>query len=233
MIFFDLETTGLNPEEDRIVEIAILDKSGKELFCSRINPLVEIPPEVSAIHGITSEDLKDCPTFKDVAEKVFDIIDGQDIAGYNSNSFDIPFLYNELLRNGIDWNYKNSNLIDVCNLYRIVEPHTLSNAYMTYTGGKLEGAHSAKEDTKATIAVFDSIINYYEVPKDEKELALFTNYGKEILDLSGKFVEIDGEVCFNFGKHKGKPVKSEKNYLRWMLDSDFSKDTKRIAKSLL
>lgn len=234
--FLDVETTGVNVEEDRIVEIGIFKKFPdglEETKSRRINPGIPIPQSASEVHGITDELVKDCPKFINIAKGMHDFISGCDLAGFNCNSFDFPLLFHEFARAGINWNYQDHFFIDMGNLYKIREPRTLGAAYKFYVGKDLENAHDASVDIKATYDVFVKQLTMYDdLPKDIKELSLYSNYGKEIVDISGKFVKDEqGDYVFNFGSHKGKKAKTEKKYLEWMLkpSSKFSADTKRIA----
>lgn len=238
--FLDLETTGVNPQKDRIVEIAIvkcdIDLLGYEEKVKRVNPEMKIPQSASDVHGITDEMVKDEPGFKAFARGIFDFISGCDIAGYNSNNYDVPMLYAEFLRAGITWDYSGVNFIDVCNIFKIKEARTLSAAVKFYLNQTHEGAHGALADVHATIDVFQTQLVQYELEKmTPHELALFSNYDKTILDISGKFTtDNDGDIIFNFGQHKGKKAKSELSYLDWMMNKgDFTEDTKMIIRKIL
>lgn len=236
--FFDLETTGVDKSKDRIVEISIakllLDGS-IETKTKRINPLIPIPKEASDVHGITDEIVKDCPTFKQLAKAIYDFIQGCDIAGFNSNSFDVPFLYNELYRSGIIWDYAETSFIDVRNIFVRKEERDLTAAYKFYCGKELTNAHSAEQDVKATIEVFaEQLKCYTDLPLTIKELALFSNFDKTIVDLGGCFsIDAEGDYIFNFGKHKGKKCKSETSYILWMLEQDFLPDAIKICNKIL
>lgn len=237
IIFFDLEATGTDRENDRIVEISVLklelDGSTKT-FTTRINPTIPIPAGATEIHHITDNDVKDCKTFAQLAPGLFQSFKGCDLAGFNSNNYDVPLLYNEFLRCGLVLDYKSVNLIDVGNIFKIQEQRTLTAAAKFYCGVDLEDAHSAEADIKATYEVFKAQLEKYpDLPQDVAELAKFTNYGKNILDLSGKFCEDDnGVVLYNFGKNRGKPVKEDLGFLNWMMGKDFAPDTLEIAQKL-
>lgn len=240
MCFFDLETTGTNTQQDRIIEICIIkldpDFMSREEKTKRINPTIPIPKQASDVHGITDEMVKDAPTFKQIAKGVFDFVDGCDIAGYNSINFDVPLLYNEFSRAGIMWDYSKVNFIDVCNIFKIKEGRTLSAAVRFYLDKDHEGAHGATADVEATIKVFENQIERYGLGDQTiEQLAIMSNYDKPILDISGKFTtDSEGDVIFNFGQHKGKKAKSERSYLDWMINKgDFSQDTKAIALKLI
>ncbi len=239
--FLDLETTGTNPQKDRIVEIAIVkcdaDLLEFEERVKRINPTVIIPSGAIGVHGITNEEVKDCPTFQQLAKGIFDFISGCDIAGYNSNNYDVPMLYAEFIRAGIIWDYSDVRFIDVCNVFKIKESRTLSAAVKFYCDKEHEDAHGALADVNATIDVLRHQLDRYPDFKKMNihELALFSNYDKPILDISGKFTtDSDGDIIFNFGQHKGKKAKSELSYLDWMLNKgDFTQDTKNIILKIL
>lgn len=238
--FIDLETTGVHIEQDRIVEISVLklnkDWKGKVVKTMLINPGIPIPKAASDIHGITDEMVKDKPTFAQISKSLLSLIGNCDIAGYHSNRFDIPFLDTNFHRVGLVWDWKGVNLIDVGNLFKIKEPRTLSAAVKFYCRKEHSEAHSAEADITATHEVFIKQLQQYDdLPGNMKDLALFSNYGIEIVDLAGKFRRGgDGFIYFNFGSHIGKLAKSEINYLSWMIDKgDFTQDTKRIAREIL
>jgi DNA polymerase-3 subunit epsilon len=237
--FFDLETTGTDKSTDRIVEIAIakvVDGAVVDKFHSLVNPQMAIPQGASDIHGITNEKVAGQPTFKDIAEDIIEFIDGHHLAGYNSNSFDIPILYMELQRAGFELALCGIHFIDVCNIFRRKEERTLSAAVKFYTGGSHENAHSAMDDVLATIDVFQAQLQRYEDLKtmDAADLGTYCNYDQVRCDLSGNFqLDKDNDYVFSFGKHKGQKAKNQPDYLMWMLRQDFLPDTKNIIKSLL
>lgn len=238
LIIFDLETTGVDTSKDRIVELAMIklhtngEREEKEIV---LNPTVPIPQGASDIHGFTDEMVKDKPTFKQVSKGILSFIDGCDLATFNGNRFDIPMLYAEFSRVGIDWYYKQHRFIDASVIFRRQERRTLEAALMFYCNKELEGAHGAMADTQATLDVLIAQLGLYEeVPKDFDELHLFCNYDKEIADLNGCFeVDENGEFVLTFGKHKGQLAKNCKSYLQWMLGSDFGNDTKLIIQQIL
>lgn len=238
LCFFDLETTGTDVSHDRIVEIAVVkvDIDGTETEkVARLNPGIPIPKEASDVHGITDDMVKDCPSFVSISKSLLALIDGCDIAGYNSNRFDVPILANSFQRAGLRWKWNEVHLIDVCNIYKIREERTLSAAMKFYCGVDHDEAHGALPDAKATKDIFaQQLKKYPDLPKNLSELALYSNYGKEIVDLDGKFSkDKDGDIIFNFGQHKGKKAKTEKGFLMWMVNkADFSPDTKRVANEL-
>ena len=234
--FFDLETTGTNIAKDRIVEIAILKvfpNHNKESFTLRVNPGVPIPKEVSEIHGIYDKDVADEPYFKDIAPKIFNFIKDSDLAGYNSNRFDIPLLAEEMLRAEVDFDMKNAVKIDVQTIFHKKEKRTLEAAYKFYCDKDLTDAHSAEADTNATYEVLKSQLDWYEdLENNTKWLAEFSAH-KKFADFAG-MVQYDknGNEVFGFGKHKGKKVEDilsrEPGYYSWIQNADFPLYTKKV-----
>ena len=237
IVFFDLETTGLNITEARIVELSFLKvfPDGKEEVKSRrVNPEIPIPAEATAIHGITDEDVKDSPTFKQIAKSLAAQIEGCDLAGFNSNRFDVPVLAEEFLRAGVDFDMSKHKFIDVQIIYHKKEPRTLEAAYKFYCDKELVDAHSAEADTIATYEVLKSQLDRYpdlvnDIDELSKEYGSFNNN----VDFAGRIVLNDKDVeVFNFGKHRGKPVaeilKREPSYYAWMMDGDFPLNTKQV-----
>ncbi|MBA4849461.1 3'-5' exonuclease [Emticicia sp. BO119] len=239
IVFFDCETTGVDKENDRIIELALCKLHPdwtRETKCRRLNPEMPIPPKSTEVHGITDADVKDCPTFRQVSKSVFQFFEGCDLGGFNSNAFDIPVLFNEFARVGMYFPYKNRRFIDAGNIFKIQEPRTLSAAVKFYTGKTLNNAHNAEADILGTVDVFEAQIQKYpELPHDLDELHKFCNFGKPILDLSGKFTTNDqGEVIINFSKsHKGKLAHENLDFLAWMVSANFPADTVEIAKGIL
>ncbi len=206
--FFDLETTGINIASDRIVEISILKvmPNGKEeIYTQRVNPVVEIPKEASDIHGITNEDLLNEPKFNEVAKTVNDFIAGCDLAGFNSNRFDIPLLAEEMLRADVDFSMKNRLAVDVQTIFHKMEQRTLSAGYKFYCGKDLEGAHGAEADTLATYEILKAQLDRYEdLENDTAILSEFSTQRKRA-DFAGFILFDDNEEeIFSFGKYKGK-----------------------------
>lgn len=234
--FFDLETTGVNVSLDRIVEISILKifpNGNKESKTWLVNPGVPIPLEASNIHGITNEIVKNEPLFKMIASDIKSMINNCDLAGFNSNKFDIPLLAEELLRSEIDFSLDNVATIDVQNIFHKMEQRTLSAAYQFYCGKSLDNAHSSKADTLATYEVLESQIEKYDdLENNVSFLSDFSKRGKNV-DLAGfiKYNE-DNIPCFSFGKHKGKTVdyvlENESGYFGWLLNADFPMYTKKV-----
>lgn len=236
--FFDLETTSIDRAVTRIVEISICKlypNGGKDIKTRLINPEIPIPEESTAIHGISDADIKNKPTFKQVAKGLIEFIGDSDLAGYNSNNFDIPVLVNEFHRVGITFDYSNRNLLDIQNIFKRKEQRTLSAALKFYLDRDLIDAHSAEADILATVDVFKAQLKRYEdLPKTIRELALYSNYDKEIVDIEGKFVkDRDGNIIFNFGKHKGTMARAEPNFVEWMLRGDFTEDVKTVCRKIL
>ncbi|TAH42987.1 MAG: 3'-5' exonuclease [Bacteroidetes bacterium] len=236
LVFLDLETTGVNIGTDRIVEIALLKlhpDGSKEEICMRLNPTIPIPVESSLIHGIYDEDVKDAPEFASVAKDIHSFILNADLAGYNSNKFDIPLLIEEFTRVEIVLDITNVKLIDVQNIFHKLEQRTLSAAYKFYCSKSLENAHSAAADTTATYEVLLAQVEKYDVLENDVDfLSKFSSINKNV-DLAGRIVFNDkGEEVFNFGKHKGRPVrdifKLESSYYDWMMKGDFATNTKNV-----
>ncbi len=239
--FFDLETTGTNVARDRIVEISILKvfpNGNRESKTWLVNPEMNIPKEVVAIHGISNEKVANEPTFKQLSSVIYDMIKGCDLAGYNSNRFDIPLLAEEMLRAGVDFDMKNMLAVDVQTIFHKMEQRTLSAAYKFYCGKELEGAHGAEADTMATYEVLKSQLDRYseDLQNDTKFLSEFSAR-KNCADFAG-FISFDksGREIFSFGKHKGKCVEEileqEPGYFGWIQNSDFPLYTKKVLTAI-
>ena len=240
IVFFDLETTGVDVANDRIVEISLMKifTDGKEeIKTMRINPEMPIPPEVTEIHGISDDDVKDEPTFKIVAKDVAKFIEGSDLAGYNSNKFDIPLLAEEFLRVDLDVDLKKHRFIDVQVIFHKMEQRTLSAAYKFYCKKNLDNAHSAEADTIATYEILKAQIDRYtDLNNDMEELSKFSSHNKNA-DFAGRIVFNDkDEEVFNFGKYKGQTVESvlekDQGYFSWMLNSNFPLYTKKVLTAI-
>jgi DNA polymerase-3 subunit epsilon len=253
LVFLDLETTGINIVTDRIVEIALIkvniDGSEEEKLM-RINPERPIPIESSLIHGIYDDDIKDAPTFKEVAKTLAKFIEGCDLAGFNSNRFDIPLLAEEFLRAEVDVDFKKRKFVDVQAIFHKMEKRTLSAAYKFYCNQELTDAHTAMADTKATYEVLKAQLDKYkdieyEDPKGKKttpiindvdKLSEFSSYDKNV-DFVGRIVyDENGVEVFNFGKNKGVPVEKVLNeqpgYFGWIINSEFPLYTKKVLTQL-
>lgn len=241
LAFFDLETTGINIATDRIVEIAIvkvLPDNTRETYVKKINPTIPIPIEISEIHGIYDVDIIDCPKFEEIAEEVKSFIENCDLAGYNSNRFDIPVLVEEMLRAGLDIEIEKRQLIDVQNVFHKMEQRTLVAAYKFYCNKDLTNAHSAEADTIATLEVLESQLDRYsELENSVEFLTEFSTMGMKTFDFA-KRIAFDKEErpIFNFGKHKGRLVKDifkkDPAYFSWIMKGDFSLDTKNKFKKI-
>jgi DNA polymerase III subunit epsilon len=240
IIFFDLETTGLNITTDRIIEMNYLKihpDGREECKTLRFNPEMPIDPKAMAVHGITNEELKDCPTFKEYAQTIANIFEGCDFAGYNSNKFDLPLLAEELLRADIDFDLKKRKFIDVQVIYHKMEQRTLSAAYKFYCQKDLENAHSAEADTRATYEVLQSQLEKYaNLENDIDKLSEFSAQTRAV-DFAGRIVYNDKDVeVFNFGKYKNVSVEEvfEKDpaYYGWMINNDFPLYTKKVLTAI-
>jgi DNA polymerase-3 subunit epsilon len=247
LAFFDLETTGVNIARDRIVELSVvkaLPNGETEIRTRRVNPEMPIPLESSLIHGIYDEHVKDCPTFKSIAKNLAVFLEGCDLAGFNSNRFDIPMLVEEFLRVGVEFDVKNRKCVDAQRIFHMMEPRNLAAAYKFYCGKTLIGAHGAEADTLATFEVLQGQIARYEgvkvldpngneyEPVKNDVTVLHELTASKIIDFAGRMVFNDkGEEVFNFGKHNGKRVtdvlKNEPSFYDWIMKAEFPLDTKR------
>lgn len=240
IVFFDLETTGLQIAKDRIVEISILKifpNGNKESKTWLVNPTIPIPKEVTEIHGISNDKVKNEPTFKELASEILTLIQNCDLAGYNSNKFDIPLLTEEFLRSGIEFDMKNKKAIDVQNIFHKLEKRTLSAAYKFYCGKELHNAHSAKEDTQATFEILLAQLNKYkELKNDVNFLSEFSTKGNKIADMAG-FIQFneEGEEILSFGKYRNVTLKQiwdeNPGYFSWINQADFPLYTKNVMKN--
>lgn len=236
IVFFDLETTGTSIVHDKIVEISYLKiwPNGKEESKTlRINPEMPIPQEASDVHHITDEDVANCPTFKQIAKQLAQKIEGCDLAGFNSNRFDIPLLAEEFLRAEIDIDLKRRKFVDVQTIFHKKEQRTLSAAYQFYCDKELVGAHGAEADTKATYEVLKAQLDRYsDLPNDIDFLSNYSSFNKNV-DFAGRFIyDENGCEVINFGKYKGRKLvdilKNDPGYYGWMMQGDFTLDTKRV-----
>ena len=237
IVFFDLETTGINITTDRIVElcyIKVYPNGNEESKSMRINPEMHIPESSSAIHGIYDEDVADCPRFKDVAASIARDIEGCDLGGFNSNRFDIPVLAEEFLRAGVDIDLNRRKFVDVQVIYHKLEQRTLSAAYKFYCHKNLEDAHTAEADTRATYEVLQAQLDRYPdvLKNDISFLADYSSFNRNV-DFAGRMVYDDkGVEVFNFGKYKGVPVaevlRKDPGYYSWILQGDFTLNTKQM-----
>ncbi len=253
LAFFDLETTGLNITTDRIVEISIMKvfpEGEPEIKTQRLNPGIPISAEATAIHGISNDDVKDKPSFRELAAEFAAFLENCDLAGYNLIKFDVPLLVEEFLRSEIDFELRGCNIIDVQNIFHKMEPRTLKGAYMFYCNKDLQDAHSAEADSIATFEVLKSQLDKYTnmeiinkdgsksipVVNDVQKLSEFSYLTRNV-DLVGHIILNNNDVeVFNFGKHKGKPVEEifekEPSYYSWMMNSEFPLSTKKVITSI-
>lgn len=239
LVFFDLETTGIDISRDRIVEISmvkVMPSGDKDIKTRRINPEMRIPSESTAIHGITNDDVKDCNTFKQIARSLAQFIEGCDLAGYNSNRFDVPMLVEEFLRAGVDVDLSNRKFVDVQTIFHKMEQRTLTAAYKFYCGREIENAHSAEADTLATYDVLLGQLEKYGPEVLENDIDFLANFSRlnRTVDFAGRVVLDSNDVpVFNFGKHKGRPVSevflSEPSYYDWIMKGDFTLNTKNVV----
>ena len=236
IIFFDLETTGVDISKDRIVEICYIKvfPNGNEVSRTmRINPGMHIPESASAVHGISDDDVKDCPLFKEVAREIANDFIGCDIAGFNSNRFDLPLLAEEFLRAQVDIDLTRHRAIDVQVIYHKLEQRTLSAAYKFYCGAELENAHSALADTRATYEILQAQLDHYPeaLQNDIDFLSQYSSFNRNV-DFAGRMVYNDaGHEVFNFGRYKGERVDAvlhrDPGYYAWMMNGDFPLNTKQ------
>ncbi len=236
IVFFDLETTGVDTAKDRIVEISMIKimPDGEEVVRTRrINPQMHIPESATEIHGITDDDVKDAPTFAQIAKSLSQFIEGCDFGGFNSNRFDLPMLVEEFLRVGVDVDFRRRKFVDVQNIFHKMEQRTLVAAYKFYCDKNLDDAHSAEADTRATYEVLKAQLDRYpELQNDITALAEFSSRGESV-DYAGRIVYNDkGVEVFNFGKYRGRSVsevfQEEPSYYAWMMNGDFPLYTKKV-----
>lgn len=254
VVFFDLETTGTNLFADRIVEIAaikILPDGTREEKHRLLNPGMHIPEEASAVHHITDDDVKDMPTFRQVAKGLMAFLEGCDLIGYNITKFDVPMLEREFRDCDVPFSLDGRRIIDAFTIFRRMEPRDLTAAYKFFCGKKLEGAHGAFADTQATLEVYEAELQRYQAlasedlpndievfPQTMDELHQFCNEMKrDNVDLNGRFKWRNGEACVSFGRYNGSMLKDiaadHPDFLSWIIRSDFTEDVKQIAKNAL
>ncbi len=238
IVFFDLETTGINIATDRIVEISILKvfpNGNKESKTWLVNPEMPIPPQVTAVHGITDDKVANEPTFKELAPKVNELIKDADLAGFNSNRFDIPLLAEEMLRAGIDFDMKHRKAVDVQVIFHKKEQRTLSAGYKFYCGKELEGAHSAEADTMATYEILKAQLDKYDdIENSVEALSQYSAHTKRA-DFAGFILFNDKQQeIFSFGKYKGRTVEEvlteNPGYNSWIQQADFPLYTKKVLR---
>lgn len=243
LIVFDCETTGLNPASDHIVELCLLrldpdgtrtERTWRFRPADSLGQTVPIPPETTAVHGISDDDVAACPTFKETASDLAQFLAGCDLAGFNSNRFDVPILVEEFLRAGVAIDFSRVCLVDVQNIYHKMEPRNLTAAYRFYCGKELVDAHSADADTRATLDVLLAQLDRYadSLPNDVPGLADFSNKGNRNIDFAGRLVRDDkGDALINFGKHKGRRavdvLRTDPGFFSWVQQADFPLNTKQ------
>ena len=245
LVFFDLETTGINIASDRIVELSyhkLFPDGSSEGKTWRVKPVMmkdgvevqmPIPPEASAVHGIYDDDLRDCPTFRQIAADVAKVLEGCDLAGYNSAHFDLPLLAEEFARTEVNIDLKRMKMVDVFTIFTKNEPRNLTAAYKFYCGKDLTDAHSANADTLATYEVLMAQLERYDIPDTVDGLAEYTQGKQPFADFAGRiYLDENGVECFNFGKYKGQRVidvfRWDTGYYGWLTAGDFPEYTKRV-----
>lgn len=247
LAFFDLETTGIQVQKDRIVEISIAKANIDgtiDIKTRRVNPGIPIPLEASLVHGIYDEDIKDEPNFKQIAKSMAQFLEGCDLAGFNSNRFDVPMLVEEFLRSDVDFDTKSRRLVDAQRIFHMMEPRNLTAAYKFYCQKDLIGAHGAEADVLATLEVLNAQVKHYEntamkdaegneyYPIQNDVTVLHQLSASNSIDFANRMVYNKDQVAvFNFGKYIGRPIadvlKSDPSYYDWMMKGDFPMDTKR------
>ncbi|AWL10180.1 exonuclease domain-containing protein [Aquirufa nivalisilvae] len=247
LAFFDLETTGIQVQKDRIVEISIAKANidgSVDIKTRRVNPGIPIPLEASLVHGIYDEDVKDEPNFKQIAKSMAQFLEGCDLAGFNSNRFDVPMLVEEFLRSDVDFDTKNRRLVDAQRIFHMMEPRNLTAAYKFYCQKDLIGAHGAEADVLATLEVLNAQVKHYEntsmkdaegneyFPIQNDVAVLHQLSASNSIDFANRMVYNKDQVAvFNFGKYIGRPIadvlKTDPSYYDWMMKGDFPMDTKR------
>lgn len=247
LVFFDLETTGVNIASDRIVELSyykLYPNGSSESKTYRVRPVqmmlgqevtMPIPAEASAVHGIYDADVADCPTFKQIASEVAKVIEDSDLAGYNSNHFDVPLLAEEFLRSDVDIDLKSKKMIDAYTIFQKNEPRNLTAAYKFFCNKDLADAHSANADTMATYEVLMAQLERYDIPTTVAELSEYSQGATRFADFAGRIAyDNEGVEIFNFGKYKGMRVKDvfrrDSGYFGWLVNGDFPEYTKAVFK---
>lgn len=239
IVVFDLETTGVDTNTARIVEIAVIKvfpDGSKEEKSYRINPTIPIPPGATEVHGITDDDVKDCPTFASFSKGMFDYFSGCDIGGYNSDSYDVPLLCQEFARCGILFPEEGTCFVDVLKMERHVNAHNLGATYKRYSGEELDGAHGALADTRATVFILEKQLEKnFEEPQTPEQIDILLQGETPRVDIAGKLTKsVDGTIVWAFGKCKGSPVLSDSGFLQWALRlPDFPQETKKILRDLI
>ena len=243
LVIFDIETTGTNPSQDKIVQLAaikVTPQETEEEFEWLINPECEIPQDVQAIHGISNEDVVFEPSFKDLAYEILTVFKGSDLLGYNAIKFDVPFLCKEFKEAGIDLSLEDISIVDPYLIYKLLEPHTLSRAYKYYCHKPLKNAHTALVDARATWDVFKAQSQLYEeMPQKISEIVTFCKEKRRgnAFDDDRRLNWVNSELALNFGKYKGKTLRDlvhdDEGYLKWLLNQDLSDRVKSALRLAL
>ena len=237
IVFFDLETTGVNVTNDRIVQIGAIKMhpdGTEEVKNVLINPTIPIPAGAAEVHGISDADVQDKPKFRQIAKSFAKWLAGCDLAGYNSDNFDVPMLIEEFNRAGISFPNADTSFIDVLKLERIVCSHKLGETFKRYTGEELEGAHDALADIRATVTIFQKQLEKHpDIPTEAAEIDAYCQGEFKRVDFAGKLYEKEGEVYWKFGKHRDKLIKETIDYCNWVLKTDFPAETKMQIRRVL
>jgi len=241
LVIFDLETTGIDPGSDRIVEIAILriePDGSTDCRTRRVNPERPIPPGATAVHGITDEDVREEPAFRQIARGLLDLMEGADLAGFNVRRFDVPLLERELRDCGLELGTTDRRIVDAMTIFHRKEPRDLSAAARFYLDREHEGAHAAEADILVTLDVLEAQLERYpDLPRTVEELDIWTRARRNAVDSSGKFVWKNGDVVFAFGKHSGRPLRDiageAPGYLEWIAKQDFPEDMLDLVRRAL
>jgi DNA polymerase-3 subunit epsilon len=242
LVVFDLETTGTDPATDKIVEVSAVrfePDGGREARTRRVNPGRPIPPDATAVHGIRDEDVRDEPSFRQIARSLLEFLQGADLAGFNVGRFDIPLLDREFRECGLNLELSSRRIVDAMTVFHRKEPRDLSAAVRFYLDREHEGAHSAEADVIATAEVLDAqLARYSDLPRSVDGLEGWLRAGKgRLVDRAGKLIWKGGEAVLAFGKHRGKALRTlaeeNRGYLEWIANSDFPADTQELVKDAL
>ncbi len=242
LVVFDLETTGHAMSSDRIVKLAFIKimPNGRVINGHfLLNPETEISPESTSIHGITTEDIKDKPSFRKKAQEIWEIFNHAYLGGFNIINFDLPLIKREFLRAGMSFEYTNKDIIDFKKIFTFLEPNTLSGAYNYYVHKDYTGANDAVADVEAASEIFEKQLKKYKEIRDIKFInEIHTPHDEDYyVDHEHKFYWLGGVAYFNFSKYKDKPLaevlKKDRKFLEWIMEADFSIETKKIVKKFL
>lgn len=242
IVFFDLETTGIDQHNDRIIQIGAIKffpNGKKEEYNRLVNPNIPIPKESSAVHGITDEMVRDKPSLGDLAEELSELFYSSDLGGFNIKYYDIPMLQKEFARVGLELNLENVKIVDSMMIFKLKEPRTLAVAYEKYCDKTLDNAHDAMSDIRASIEVLEGQLKYYnDIPDSPEKIHEYCfPFNPDAYDSEAKLRYVDGELTINFGKNKGKTLKSlattDPSYLTWILNGNFSEKVKKAVREIL